>query len=169
MELDMWENARLLGLLNMALADGNIGTLAAKYHYKSWRPVTAIQLADTDGNPDTSADPVWEPLRPTPPSPDYDATQGAEAGAAAEVLQRVFMTDQASFSTCSLTLPLLEEQCGGASEVMRSYVSFSQAAEENGVSRIYVGFHFRKAVEEGLKHGHKIGKRAVEHFLKPAD
>ena len=52
--LDLWENARLFGLLNMAMADGYIGTFETKYHYNFWRPVTAIQLADTDGNPDTS-------------------------------------------------------------------------------------------------------------------
>jgi hypothetical protein len=168
-ELDVWENARLFGLLNMALADGYIGSLETKYHYNYWRPVTAIQLADTDGNPDTTADPTWEPLRPTPPIPDYDSAHAVEGGAAAEVLQRVLKTDHLSFSTCSLTLPLPEEQCGGANEVLRSYASFSQAAGENGVSRILVGFHFRKAVEEGIKHGRKIGKHAVQHFLKSVD
>jgi hypothetical protein len=54
-------------------------------------------------------------------------------------------------------------------EVRRSYFSFSQAADENGLSRILVGYHFRKAVEEGIKHGRKIGKRAADHFLKPVD
>jgi PAP2 superfamily len=168
-ELDVWENARLFGLLNMALADGYIGSLETKYHYNYWRPVTAIRLADTDGNPDTTADPRWEPLQPTPPIPDYDSAHAVEGGAAAEVLQRVLKTDQVSFSTCSLTLPLAEERCGGANEVLRSYASFSQAADENGVSRILVGFHFRKAVEEGIKHGRKIGKHTVQHFLKPVD
>jgi hypothetical protein len=164
---DVWENARLFGLLNMALADGYIGSLETKYYYNYWRPVTAIQLADTDGNPDTTADPTWEPLRPTPPIPDYDSAHAVEGGAAAEVLQRVFETDQVSFSTCSLTLLLAEERCDGANEVLRSFSSFSQAADENGVSRILVGFHFRKAVEEGITHGRKIGKRTVQHFLKP--
>jgi hypothetical protein len=168
-ELDVWQNARLFGLLNMALADGYIGSLETKYHYNYWRPVTAIRLADTDGNPDTTADPTWEPLQPTPPIPDYDSAHAVEGGAAAEVLRRVLKTDQVSFSTCSLTLPLPEERCGGANEVLRSYASFSQAADENGVSRILVGFHFRKAVEEGIKHGRKIGKHTVQHFLKPVD
>jgi hypothetical protein len=167
--IDAWENARLFGLLNMVLADGYIGSLETKYHYNYWRPVTAIQLADTDGNPDTIADPAWESLELTPPIPDYDSGHSVEGGSASEVLQRVFKTDQISFSTCSLTLPLPEEQCGGVNEVLRSYSSFSQAADENGVSRIYVGYHFRKAVEEGIKHGRKIGKRAVDHFLKPVD
>jgi hypothetical protein len=165
--LNQWENAQLFALLNMALADGDVGTGETKVHYNYWRPQTAIQLAASDGNPDTIADPDWEPLDPTPPLPDYDSAHSVEGGAAAEVLQRVFETDQISFSTCSLSLPLPEEQCDGANEVLRSYSSFSQAADENGVSRILVGFHFRKAVQEGIQHGRKIGKRAVEHFLKP--
>jgi hypothetical protein len=78
-----------------------------------------------------------------------------------------FQTDLVAFSTCSLTLPLPEEQCGGVQEVLWSYSSFSQAADENAVSPILVGFHFRKACEEGIKHGRKIGTHAVEHFLKP--
>jgi PAP2 superfamily len=167
-DLNTWENGRLFALLNMALADGYIGSWETKYHYNYWRPQTAIRLADTDGNPDTDADPDWEALDPTPLAfPEYDSAHSVEGGAAAEVLRRVFEADQISFSTCSLTLPLAEERCGGANEVRRSYASFSQAASENGVSRILVGYHFRKAVEEGIKHGRKIGKWAVDHFLKP--
>jgi hypothetical protein len=131
--LDPWENARLFGLLNMALTDGYIGGFEAKIHYNYWRPVTAIQLADIDGNPDTEADPTWTPLAPTPPVPDYPSTHSVEGGAAAQVLKRFFKTDDISFSTCSLTLPLVEEQCGGASEVLRSFTSFTQAADENGL------------------------------------
>jgi hypothetical protein len=107
-------------------------------------------------------------LDPTPPLPEYDSAHSVAGGAAAEVLRRVFKTDQISFETCSLTLPITEERCEGTHEVRRSYSSFSQAANENGLSRILVGYHFRKAVEEGIKHGSKIGKRAV-HFLKPVD
>jgi hypothetical protein len=167
--LNQWENAQLFALLNMALADSGVGTAETKYHYNYWRPQTAIQFAASDGNPDTIADPDWEPLDPTPPLPEYDSAHSVTGGAAAEVLQRFFNADQVSFSTCSLTLPLPEERCGGANEVLRSYSSFSQAADENGVSRILVGYHFRKAVEEGIQHGRKIGKRAVEHFLKPVN
>jgi hypothetical protein len=65
--LDPWEQARLFGLLNMALADGYIGSFDTKYHYNYWRPVTAIRLADGDGNPATSADPTWTPLVIAPP------------------------------------------------------------------------------------------------------
>ena len=86
------------------------------------------------------------------------------------MLKRFFKDDEVSFSACSLSTPLpAEERCGGASEVRRSYTSFTQAAEENGVSRIYNGFHFRDAVRKGIKHGRKIGIRAVNLFLKPVD
>ncbi|MDP9145898.1 MAG: vanadium-dependent haloperoxidase, partial [Actinomycetota bacterium] len=97
--LDLWENARLFGLLNMALADGYIGSFDTKYHgYNYWRPVTAIQLAETDGNPN-SADPTWTPLVPTPPIPDYDSAHSVEGGAASQVLKRFFGTDHISFTT----------------------------------------------------------------------
>ena len=78
--LDLWENARLFGLLNMALADGYIGSFDTKYDYDYWRPVTAIRAADTDGNPDTSADPTWTPLMPTPAIPDYDSGHSCRRG-----------------------------------------------------------------------------------------
>jgi hypothetical protein len=165
--LDLWESARLFALLNLALADGYIGTFETKFQaYNYWRPVTAIQLADTDGNPDTDADPNWTPLAPTPPIPDYDSGHSVEGGAAAQVLKRFFGTDRVRFETCSLTLPP-GSTCGDPTPVFRSYSSFSQAREENGLSRILVGYHFRKAVKEGIDHGRKIGNRAVNRFLRP--
>ncbi|MGH9627787.1 MAG: vanadium-dependent haloperoxidase, partial [Bryobacteraceae bacterium] len=69
--LDLWENARLFGLLNLAVADGYISQLDTKYHYKFWRPVTAVHLADSDGNPATVGDPAWSPLQQNYPTPDY--------------------------------------------------------------------------------------------------
>jgi hypothetical protein len=165
--LDPWEQARLFGLLNMAMADGYVGSFETKYHYNYWRPVTAIRVADSDGNPETGADPSWTPLVVTPPIPDYDSAHAVQGGAASEVLQRFFRTDHVAFETCSLTLPS-QSACTDASPLLRSYTSFSQAAGENGVSRILVGFHFRKAVEEGLEHGRMIGKRAVNRFMRPS-
>ena len=164
--LDLWENARLFGLLNMALADGYVGSFETKYLYNYWRPVTAIQTAETDGNPDTVADPTWTPLVPTPPIPDHDSAHAVEGGAAARVLARFFRTDDISFETCSLTLPP-GSTCDDASVVTRSFTSFSQAAEENAISRILVGFHFRNAVEQGVKHGRRIGNLAVSKFMRP--
>jgi hypothetical protein len=166
-KLDLWEKARLFGLLNMAMADGYVGSFETKYHYNYWRPVTAIRTADTDGNQDTTEDPTWTPLQLTYPIPDYDSAHSVEGAAAAGVLKGFFGTDHISFSACSLSLPLVQEQCGGASEVLRRYKSFSQAAKENGESRILIGIHFRQGVEEGIEHGRKIAERAVNRFLNP--
>ncbi|HEX4949349.1 MAG TPA: vanadium-dependent haloperoxidase, partial [Blastocatellia bacterium] len=164
--LTLWEKARLFALLNFALTDGYIGTFETKYHYNYWRPITAIREAATDGNPLTSGDAMWTPLVDTPPIPDYDSGHSVEGGAAAQVLKRFFGTDFIRFRTCSTTLPA-GSNCGDPSPVRRSYRSFSEAAEENGVSRIFIGFHFRKAVTEGIEHGRKIGNRAVNHYLRP--
>ena len=163
--LDAWENARLFGLLNMALADGYAAVFATKYDFNFWRPVTAIREAETDGNPDTSADPTWTPLVPTPPVPEHESGHSVEGGAAAQVLKRVFATDRVAFSTCSLTLPP-GFTCADISPTLRSYSSFTEAAEENGVSRIYVGFHFRNAVREGIRRGRAIGNHVVDRAMQ---
>ena len=131
--LDLWENARLFGLLNIALADGYIAMANSKNHYNYWRPVTAIQNGDTDGNPNTTGDPAWTPLRPTPPNQDYASGHSIEGGAAAEVLKQFFGTDAVSFQDCGVTLPA-GSTCADASPVMRSYSSFSEAAAENAYS-----------------------------------
>jgi hypothetical protein len=164
--LDLWENARLFGLLNMALADGYIAMVDSKNHYNYWRPVTAIQSADIDGNPNTVGDPTWTPLRTTPPNQDYASGHSIEGGAGAEVLKQFFGTDEIAFQDCSETLAA-DSACSGATPVFRSYTSFSQAAAENAYSRILIGFHFRNSVEEGTEYGRKIGRRAADLYLRP--
>ena len=162
----VWENARLFGLLNLALADGYIAMSDSKNHYNYWRPVTAIRAGDTDGNPDTDGDPTWTPLRGTPPNQDYASGHSIEGGAGAEVLKQVFGTDEISFRDCGVTLPA-GSTCSDAIPVFRSFTSFSQAAVENAYSRILIGFHFRKSVEEGTRYGRQIGKRAANLYLRP--
>jgi hypothetical protein len=164
--LDSWQNARLLALLNMALADGYVAMCATKNHYSYWRPVTAIRAGETDGNPDTAGDPAWTPLRPTPANQDYASGHSIEGGVGAEVLKQVFGTDGVSFQGCGVKLPA-GSACGDPSPVLRSYSSFSQAATENALSRILIGFHFRKSIEEGTQYGRKIGERAATTYLRP--
>jgi hypothetical protein len=158
--LDAWDEARLLAIMNLAQVDGTIASFDTKYAFNFWRPVTAIRAGDSDGNDDTIGDPAWETFLNTPAFPDYTSTHSVLGGAAAEVLRRFFHDDEVSFTTTS-----------GApfAGITRSFASFSQAAHENGESRIYAGIHFRSAVEDGIKQGKKIGRFAFEHFLRPID
>jgi hypothetical protein len=164
--LNPWQNARFFALLNMALADGYIAMSATKNHYSYWRPITAIRAGETDGNADTPGDLAWTPLRPTPPNQDYASGHSIEGGVGAEVLKQVFGTDGVNFRDCGVKLPP-GSACGDPSPVLRSYSSFSQAATENALSRILIGFHFRKSIEEGTQYGRKIGERAVTNYLQP--
>jgi hypothetical protein len=154
---DLWDRARTFALLNMALADSYIAGWDSKYHYNFWRPVTAIQMADSDGNPHTSADSRFETLLPSPPVPDMPSTHSVLGMAAATVLAQSFGRDQIAFSFASPTaLP---------ENPLRSFRSFSEAALENAESRVKAGLHFRFAVVAGLEMGKKIGAHVNRHAL----
>ncbi len=155
--LDSWENGRLFALLNLAMADSFISVWDAKFVYNFWRPVTAIRAGDTDGNPDTTADPGWNSFLTTPAYPDYTSGHAGVDGAAAEVLARFFGDDDVSFTnTSGPPFP----------GITRSFTSFSQAAQEGADSRVYAGIHFRAACEDGLEQGKRVGRFVFLHNLK---
>jgi hypothetical protein len=58
--------------------------------------------------------------------------------------------------------------CDDDAPVTRSYQTFTEAAKENGRSRILIGYHFRKAVREGIHHGRRIGRLAASRYLRPS-
>jgi len=150
------ENARLFALLNFALADAAIVSWDCKYVFQLWRPITAIQLADTDSNPQTTADPFWLPLLPTPPFPEYTSGHSTFSGAAATVLAVFYADDRVPFDAISDDLP----------GVRRSYEGFWQAALESGMSRIYGGIHFMSANVQGLEIGARTGTYVAHNRLK---
>jgi hypothetical protein len=153
------DTARLFALLNMTMADGYITGFYWKRTYAFWRPVTAIQNAGADGNPETEADPAWNPLRPTPPSADYPSTHAVLGTAAARILQLFNGSDRFAFCTgSSSAVPAGSPRC---------YSRFSEAAAENADSRVYIGYHFRAATEAGSRLGRQIGNYAFRHNLEP--
>jgi hypothetical protein len=162
-QLSPWRAARILALVNFALADGGIACFDAKYHFRFWRPYTAIRRAVEDNNDDTEPDPKWLPLLWTPPDmpptfvippiPDYPSAAAVTSAAAAEVLT-IHIRDAAPFEATSATLP----------GVTRRFKSFRQAAHESGMSRVYGGIHFLHAVEDGFTQGKGIG-REVSRLL----
>lgn len=163
--VDAWRAARVLALMNFALADAGIACFGAKYDFRFWRPFTAIRRAGEDGNPDTSADPEWLPLLWTPPGeplrflippiPDYPSAAAMTSAAAAEVLT-THLGKSIPFAVTSATLP----------GVTRRFRSFAQAAREAGLSRVYGGIHFVHAVEDGWAAGKGVGREVGRKLPK---
>jgi hypothetical protein len=144
------ENARMFALIGIAQADATISCWDNKYLYDHWRPVTAIRAAETDGNPDTSADPNWSSFITTPNHPSYLSNHSAVSGASGAVLADFFGTDNISFMSSSEGLIVPD----------RTFDSFSQASAEAASSRLYAGIHWRYDNEDGL-----AGGRALGHYV----
>ena len=148
------ENARLFALMNLALGDATVAGWDSKLHFMSWRPVTAIPLADSL-NPDTVADPNWKPLLVTPRHPEYVSAHLIFSSAAAGVLA-LYFGDDTTFSLESVGLP----------GIFRTYDSFSSALDEVTLARIYAGIHFRSACVDGRTMGTAIAHYVAEHVAQ---
>jgi hypothetical protein len=151
------ENARLFALIAVAQADSAIVCWEVKYRYNFWRPVTAIQRADEDGNPLTDADPAWEQFLPSPPFPSYTSGHSTFSKASSQVLTHFYGTDAISFTASSDTLP----------GVFRNFTSLALCADEIGMSRIYGGFHFQFDNLAGKATGKLVGDYIFANFLLP--
>lgn len=163
--LNLLDSARLFALLNMASADDAIASNDSKYFFNFWRPETAIRLANTTGhsnsysNPAIQGDPNWLPFLPTPAFPSYVSNHASLDGAAAEVMRSVFGTDNISFS--------LPNTSAFAGVPARSFTSFSQAAVEGALSRIYAGIHYPFDSSDGLMLGQEVGSYVDAHEFAP--
>ena len=172
------QNARLFALLNFAQADAGVSAWEAKFFYNFARPVTAIREAALDGNPLTTADPNWSPLGApadngsgtnfTPPFPAYVSGHATFGGAIFEVLRQFYGTDQIPFTFISDELNgKTVDQFGFPREVRpRHFDTLSQAEEENGQSRIYLGIHWSFDKTRGIHEGNQIADFAFENFLR---
>jgi hypothetical protein len=150
------QNARLFALLNIAMADAGIAVWESKYHFEYWRPLTAIRLASTDGNPGTMEQADWTSLVANPPYPEYASGHAALSGAAQAVLTAYFGRKMR-----------VEGVSEGLPGVVRSWRNFSAAADEANEARIYSGIHFRFAVRDARIAGNDIGSYVVKHAAKP--
>jgi hypothetical protein len=156
--LDAWDTARLLALLQMGQFDSYATNFDSKYYYNFWRPVTAVALAETDGNPNTSTVANWEVLGfPTPPVPDYPSAHSGAGGTAAAIIDAIIPGRGRPITTSSGSLP----------GVTRTFATVDDAASENALSRIYVGFHFRLATEVGVAQGREVGEYVAHNALRP--
>jgi hypothetical protein len=166
--LDIVENARLFAMENLAAADSQIGGWNDKYYWQSWRPITAIREADTDGNPATEADPTWTPLfdpatpvcNPpllfTPPFPEHPSGHACATSAFVHTLKNFFGTDRIAFSAFS------NKSC-----TTRNFERFSDALDEVIDARVWAGIHFRTADVQGAVLGKKVAHYLTKHYFQP--
>jgi hypothetical protein len=152
------ENARLLALLNIGIADAGISVWHGKKYFAFWRPITAIQLADTDGNIATIADPTWTPLITTPPYPDYPSGLCGTSAGGIGVLSD-FFGENSSFFMDSNGLP----------GVVRSFANFQSALNECIDARIFSGIHFRTADFDAGILGTAVARYVVSNALRPVN
>ncbi|MGW5243028.1 vanadium-dependent haloperoxidase [Streptomyces sp. NPDC004129] len=154
--LDIADTARMFAAVNASATDAVITAWDAKLHYGRWRPITAVRLADIDGNPATSADPQWEPLLVTPPHPDYISGHAAVTGAVTQTLSGIL-------GTTRLDLNFSSEATG----TTRHYDDAARLNEDMVDARVWAGIHFRSADLAGCRAGSRIGVWALAHSFRP--
>jgi hypothetical protein len=154
--LTMSKTSRLLALVNLAMGDAAIACWDAKYAYVFWRPITAIQLAATDGNPDTAPDFSWQPLIATPPFPEYTSGHSCVSGAAARILSAYF-GESTPIAVTSDVMP----------GVTRFFPGFSAALDEVKSARVFAGIHFRSACDDGQMVGIGVADYILSYGLLP--
>lgn len=159
--LDIADSARLFALANLATADAVMTAWDSKLHFNYWRPITAIQEGDNDGNPKTIGDPSWQSLINNPNYPDYTSGANNVTGAMTRTLQRFFETNEMSFSVTS--------NVAAAVQKTRTFTKFSDAAEEVVDARVLLGIHFRFADTAARRQGRRVADFAFTHYLRPID
>ncbi|MDB6146976.1 MAG: Chloride peroxidase [Spartobacteria bacterium] len=179
--------ARLLALVNTAMADAGVASWESKYYYQYWRPITAIRESDAgtgpsglgDGNDDTTGDPMFTPLGApasnltgpnfTPPFPAYPSGHATFGGALFETLRKFYGTDNIAFTFTSDEFNgVTHDNAGNVRPLKpRSFTSLSQAEEENGQSRIYLGIHWTWDKSEGIAQGRRVADYVFANAFAP--
>jgi hypothetical protein len=179
--------ARLLALVNTAMADAGIAIWESKYYYEFWRPITGIRESDPgtgptgagDGNAVTIGDPTFMPLGApasnlagpnfTPPFPAYPSGHAGFGGALFEILRSFYRRDHVAFTFVSDEFNgVTHDHDGNVRPLMpRSFASFSEAEEENGQSRIYLGIHWAFDKTQGIAQGRRVAQYVYTHAFLP--
>jgi vanadium-dependent haloperoxidase-like protein len=185
--LDPMQLARVLALVNVAMADAAMAAWDSKFHWDVWRPITAIRESDPgsgptgegDGNPATVGDPTFMPLGApasnlvgpnfTPPFPTYPSGHATIGGSLFQTLRRFYGTDRIGFTFVSDEFNgVTIDNNGNVRPYMpRSFSKLSQAEDENGQSRIYLGIHWRFDKTEGIRLGESVGNYVFDHVFRP--
>ncbi len=151
---DVADAARLMAFIYVVHADAIGACFEAKYHYAAWRPVSAINLAASDGNDATLADTTWTPVLPTPNHPEYPAAHSCTSGGLGETLLRYYGTRNVSY--------LWDSKATGTT---RTYSSTDALDEESQIARIAGGMHFRFSTDAGVELGKRVARWVADHHF----
>jgi hypothetical protein len=154
--LDLVDAARMFAAADMSAADTIISVWYAKYVYGLWRPSTAINLADTDGNPATDPDPSWVPLVPNPAYPEYPSGYNGFAAAVTRGLENVFHTEQLQLTLISTAVP-----------DVRHYDTGAALRQDVVDGRMWLGVHFRFGDTASRDMGLRLADWALDHYFQP--
>lgn len=158
---DLVDTARALAMGNLVDSDAGIACWDSKYFYTFWRPITAIQHADIDGNPGTTADPSWTPLITTPNHPEYPAAHGCLTAADGEVYA-------ALLGTTNINIDIPGATGGGTTlTTSRHYATVQDLDNQTVDARVWAGLHFRYSGEQGVELGTNAADWSLEHYFKP--
>ena len=156
--LSLKDDARLFAQVYVALADATIAGWDSKYHYGFWRPITAIRAGNTDGNPNTEADPTWTPLATTPNHPEYLSAHAFVDSALTETLREFFGTKKLDVTLRSTTT--------GTSMSFSNTDDIVKAVED---ARVFAGFHYRTSCVRGAVLGKKVAKYVAKNYFQPVE
>ncbi|MBL8345040.1 MAG: vanadium-dependent haloperoxidase [Rubrivivax sp.] len=146
--------ARLMALVYVSYVDAIAACFEAKYHYQTWRPASAIQMADVDGNDATPADATWTPVLPTPNHPEYPAAHSCTSGSVGESLRHFYGTPHVTFTWDSKV-----------TNTTRTYAGIDAFNAEAGMARLHGGMHFAFATAAGEELGRRVAQWvAARHF-----
>jgi hypothetical protein len=170
------------------MSDAGTAIWESKYFYNFWRPVTGIREADAgtgptgmgDGNDATVGDPNFMPFGApasnltgpnfTPPFPAYPSGHAGFGGALFQMLRNFYGTDRIAFTFVSDEFDGVTKDNQGRSRPLlpRSFSTLSQAEEENGQSRIYLGIHWSFDKTEGIAQGRRVADFVFNNAFRPA-
>jgi len=154
------QNARAFALLMMSISDALVASQDTKYHYRFWRPVTAIHGADTDGNPLTQRDDAWQPLITTPCFPSYQSAHATGSNAARRIAERLFGGEEArSILVANPSVP----------GVSFHYTRFSEITDDIDDARVYGGIHYRFDQRAGGRQGKRVADYIYKTQLLPLE
>ena len=157
-DMDISRAARLFAAVDMSIADATGVIWDSKYHYGFWRPITAIELAGTDGNPNTTTKAGWTPLIATPPYPDYTSGLNAVIGAGTRALARVLGTERIDLNITSV-----------AAGETRHYEWLDPINRDAINARVWGGIHFRTADVVGNAQGQNVADWALDRYFQPVN